>query len=91
MAPDELFDLIEVAVDEVGKIAENLGNLLESVSEFTETAPDIAEASTPINHESPICNSPLEKKTTLSDVAELGINVTSDILSSPTQSKSTNI
>ncbi len=91
MAPDELFDLIEVAFDEVGKIAENLGNLLESVSEFTEAAPDIAEASTPINHESPICNSPLEKNSTLSNVAELGIDVTSDILSSPTQSKSTNI
>ena len=37
MAPDELFDLIEVAFDEVGKIAENLGNLLESVSEFCRT------------------------------------------------------
>ena len=91
MDPDELFDLVEVAFDEVGKIAENLGNLLESVSEFTETPPDIAEASTPINHESPICNSPLEKNSTLGNVTELGVDVTSGILASPTQSKSTNI
>ena len=91
MAPDELFDLIGVAFDEVGKIAENLGDLLDSATELTETAPDLAEASAPINPESPIPNSPLEKTSTLNTVTELGIDVTSDLLSSPSQQKNTNI